>query len=433
MPRRPTATPDPSVSVTPAEAAALSADLRAWYHAHRRVLPWREQPAPWRVWVSEVMLQQTQVDTVLPYFEAFLARFPAPSALAAASLDEVQALWSGLGYYRRARLLQAGAASVASLPGGEVPSDVESLRAIPGIGPYTAGAIASIAFGAAVPLVDGNVERVLSRLVALPVESDGPAGKRLLWELAAALVSPDDPSSHNQGLMELGALVCAPARPSCERCPWAGRCRARASGDPTAFPRKRPRRAPTPVHAVALAIAPHAGSDQLLFARRPADGLLGGLWGLPETPFLSTDTPARSHLERLLAELEEGLGVPLATGPILGEVVHVFTHRTLTLSVVTASPLRPPEGLRACGTDLAWGPRVPAPDGSLPFSTLARKTLALVHRSRLSERQTTPEARPGGSATGKLTKRRTKGARQLPLDLGAPTPLPVTPKVDLEP
>jgi A/G-specific adenine glycosylase len=414
MPRPPKEPEGPIVALTPAEAEALSRDLRGWYARSRRQLPWRENPTPWRVWVSEVMLQQTQVDTVIPYFEAFIDRFPTPSALAAASLDEVQTLWSGLGYYRRARMLHAGAVVVATRLDGIVPSDVEGLRAIPGIGPYTAGAIASIAFGKAAPLVDGNVERVLARLTGLTFESDSPAGKRVLWALAGALVSPDDPSAHNQGLMELGALVCTPARPACDRCPWAHPCRARAEGDPTAFPRKRPRKAPASVHAVALALRPHAASPHLLLARRPADGLLGGLWGLPETAYLAPGEPVAPYVSGLLDFLGERLGVPLALGPRLGEVVHVFTHRHLTLALheatpaeplpaVVPGPLPPPPDAAEAPTELAWERVPPPPDSVFALSTLARKALALAAGHTLTERQTALTGATGpssGSAPG---------------------------------
>ncbi len=364
-----------------ASRRGLSDSLRSWFAGARRALPWRDAPTPWRVWVSEVMLQQTQVDTVIPYFHAFIARFPDPATLAAASLDDVLARWSGLGYYRRARLLHAGAIAVAERHGGELPRDPSVLRTLPGVGPYTAGAIASIAFGVRAPLVDGNVERVLSRLVALEDPSDGTAGKRRLWTLAEALVSPEDPSAHNQGLMELGALVCTPARPACEACPWAPACRGRASGRPTDWPLKLPRRAPTSVQGVALAIRPHAGSDLVLLARRPADGLLAGLWGLPETRW---DGAGEPELSELLASLGERLGVPLAGGSSLGHVVHAFTHRSLTLEVRTASNTRAWSTQIEAGMiddGLAWAPV--SGDGVLALSTLARKSLALLAASRV--------------------------------------------------
>ncbi len=207
-----------------------------WFRAGHRDLPWRRTREPYRVWVSEIMLQQTRVEVVVPYYERFVARFPTPHALADAPLDDVLAAWSGLGYYRRARQLHAAAALVVREHAGDLPADDEALRALPGIGRYTAGAIRSIAFGHAAPIVDGNVARVLSRLFALAGGPGDAAWEKRLWTLAAALVPAADPSAFNQGLMELGATVCTPRAPRCDACPLARFCKAHAAGREEAFP-----------------------------------------------------------------------------------------------------------------------------------------------------------------------------------------------------
>ncbi|MFO0749566.1 MAG: A/G-specific adenine glycosylase [Myxococcota bacterium] len=254
------------------EPDPLRASLRAWYLRQKRALPWRDAPTPYRVWVSEIMLQQTQVATVLPYFERFVTAFPSVERLAAADESEVMTLWSGLGYYRRARMLHAAAKVVAAEHGGQLPASVDGLAALPGIGRYTAGAIASIAFGIRAPVLDGNVARVLSRLVALPDHIDGGPGQKALWALAEALVPSDDPSTHNQAMMELGALVCTPKSPACGSCPWAGACAAHAAGSELDYPSKKPRAAPKAVFAVAGYLPEGLAGDRVLLARRPPMG-----------------------------------------------------------------------------------------------------------------------------------------------------------------
>ncbi len=359
------ATPD----LDPARTLALRDALAAWYAAARRPLPWRLDPTPWRVWVSEIMCQQTQVATVVPYFHRFLAAFPDVRALAAAPEADVLALWAGLGYYRRCRNLQAGAREVVARHHGRIPADLDALLALPGVGRYTAGAIASIAFGLPAPLVDGNVARVLSRLSAQTEPVDSTAGARLQWALAEALLDPRAPSRHNQALMELGALVCTPRAPRCADCPLAPACAARALGAPEAYPVKRPKRAPAAVRAVCgLARRPDGA---VLLARRPDDALLGGLWELPGDDH-PADTPAPAALG---AAFRARLGLSPVVGPHLADVDHVFTHRRLRLSVHAvalpdpAAPAPPPSWY----TDLRWV----APDAlaSLPLSRLTQKVL----------------------------------------------------------
>ncbi len=252
---------------------ALRSALLDFYDAGRRDLPWRRSPDPYGVWVSEVMLQQTRVDTVVPYYERWMRRFPDVEAVADAALDEVLLLWEGLGYYRRARHLHRAARVVRERHGGALPGSYGALRALPGVGEYTAGAVASIAFGEVVPAVDGNARRVLSRLFDLA--DPRPAELR---ELAARLVDPRRPGDWNQAVMELGATVCVPRTPRCGICPVAMWCRALEHGRVAQRPAP-PRRAR--VRAADFAALALVRAGQVLLVRRPAEGLLGGMWSLP--------------------------------------------------------------------------------------------------------------------------------------------------------
>ncbi len=259
----------------------ISRGVVAFYRAHRRELPWRNTADPYAVWVSEIMLQQTRVATVIPYYERWLARFPTVEALAAAPLDDVLAHWSGLGYYSRARNLHRGAGEVVARWNGALPAAVADLRRLPGIGRYTAGAIASLAFGRREPIVDGNVARVLARVFAIEDSIKSAAGQRRLWQLAADLVPEDSPGDFNQGLMELGATVCTAPRPRCEACPLSACCDARAAGRERELPvvPARVRDADKPQIAEVAAWVVRGG--RLLLAQRPQRGLYGGLWELP--------------------------------------------------------------------------------------------------------------------------------------------------------
>ncbi|HUJ57371.1 MAG TPA: A/G-specific adenine glycosylase [Kofleriaceae bacterium] len=263
------------------EPAAIASAIVAHYASVRRALPWRATRDPYAIWVSEIMLQQTRVATVIPYWQRWMARFPTASALAEAPLDDVLAAWAGLGYYSRARNLHAGARAVAERFGGALPARAAELRAVPGIGPYTAGAIASIAFGERAPLVDGNVARVLARVYAIDHDIKSSAGQRALWaragELMAALPDGAAPGDLNQGLMELGATICAPA-PRCPTCPLHAACATRGDARPVAAPRKRADQLPVLARA-ALWIADR---EELVLARRAPRGLYGGLWELPQ-------------------------------------------------------------------------------------------------------------------------------------------------------
>ncbi len=278
------------------------------------------------------MLQQTQVSVVLPYWTAFLARFPDVAALARASLDDVLSAWRGLGYYARARNLHRAARAVVDRHGGRIPDDVDALRALPGFGRYTVGAVASIAFGRAVPLVDGNVARVLARLFGVEGATGEAGREKRLWALAEALVEGERPGDWNQALMELGATVCRPEQPACLLCPLRGHCVALASGKVAEIPTPK---VPARRRALHVAVAAVRRGDEILLVRREGTGLFGGLWELP-----GVECAPGGELEALRARW------PGVTGHPLGRVERTLTHRALTLEIFAVERLRPPDGAR---------------------------------------------------------------------------------------
>ena len=310
----------------------VSADLLRWYDRHRRVLPWRaapgETPDPYRVWLSEIMLQQTTVAAVGPYFQRFLARWPTVESLAAASWEELSAMWAGLGYYARARNLLACAREVAAR--GGFPADEAGLLALPGIGPYTAGAIAAIAFNRPAAAVDGNVERVVTRLRAL--ETPLPQAKPQVRTHVLTLIPPDRPGDFAQAVMDLGATICTPRRPACALCPLREGCAACKAGNAEIFPVKAPRKLRPVRHGLAYLIERADGA--LLLRRRPAKGLLAGMAEIPGSDWLPTCPEPSPPLE-------------LSFRPLVGEVVHVFTHFELRVKVLAAHArmdVPPPDG-----------------------------------------------------------------------------------------
>lgn len=283
-------------------------------------MPWRRTKDPYRILLAEYILQRTRVASGMPYYERFLARFPDVSALAAASEEEVLRAWEGLGFYRRARNLHAAAKAIVRDHGGRIPSDAAILATLPGVGPYTAGAVASIAFGEAVPAVDGNAVRVLSRLFRIESDVTRPPGRRRIEELARALVPSDRPGAFNQALMELGATVCLPLRPSCDRCPFRGICQALAGGVQTSLPRVPERRAPK---AVPVAFAYLSSRGRTLLVRRPASVLLGGLWSLP-----GGEVPAGRRKDEVLRDLvAEQTGLRVTVEDEVAPIAHTFSHR----------------------------------------------------------------------------------------------------------
>lgn len=314
----------------------LASKLLRWYRAHARTLPWRGHPNPYAVWVSEIMLQQTRVEAVIPYFERWMDRFPSVQLLADASEQEVLTLWEGLGYYSRARNLHKAARQVVDEFDGQLPRSVDALRKLPGIGRYTAGAIASMAFGLDEPTLDGNIRRVFARLFNVEIPADSTEGEKLLWQLAAENLPKGKAGDFNQALMDLGATICLPKKPRCEDCPLKTDCQSRALGLQEARPVLKPKaEVPHVVHAAAVLVTQIAREaspqgDNLrytLLAKRPSRGLLGGMWEFPNGP-VSGD-PARG----LPKALKTGYGLTVRAGEALGIVNHAYTHFHVTVHV----------------------------------------------------------------------------------------------------
>lgn len=340
----------------PSDIAALRAALLDWYDAHARSLPWRAPPGaaartdPYRVWLSEVMLQQTTVPHATPYFERFTARWPTVTALADVADADLMAAWAGLGYYARARNLLACARAVARDHGGVFPDTEAGLLALPGVGAYTAAAVAAIAYDRPANVVDGNVERVVARLFA--IETLVPAARPELRRLAAGLVTEDRPGDWAQALMDLGSTVCRPKSPLCPICPVSGFCAGRATGTPERFPLKAPKAARPHRHGVAWVL--RDGQGRVALVRRPDKGLLGGMVGLP-TGDWSSD--ALDDCPPLAADWADA-----------GAIEHVFTHFSLTLWVRVA---------QGAG-DFLW---TPEDEASAALPTVFRKALIASSRS----------------------------------------------------
>lgn len=265
----------------PAEGEGIQDALLGWQRvAGRHDLPWQHPRTPYRVWVSEVMLQQTRVETAIPYFERFMERFPDAATLAHSREDEVLALWSGLGYYRRARNLRAAALRIVEHHGGEPPTSLEELKALPGVGPSTAGAIRSLGHGLPAPILDGNVKRILARVFRIPGWPGRAPVERVLWEHASALVPTEEAARFNQALMDLGASICTPSAPACTTCPIEAFCGARADDAQVRYPEPRPGKVSRRVETTRMLVLHHSGS--VLLVRRPPSGVWAGLWSLPE-------------------------------------------------------------------------------------------------------------------------------------------------------
>lgn len=302
----------------------INAYLLAWHQTQARDLPWRRERSPYSVWVSETMLQQTQVDTVIPYYLRWMARFPSLGDLAQAPLDDVLKAWEGLGYYARARNLHQAARMVIAEHGGQVPADPALLSRLPGIGRYTLGAIRSLAFGQDAAVLDGNVKRVLSRVFAIEGDPATNAVHKQLWQLAEALVPPGRAGEFNEALMDLGATICTPRSPACPACPLQTVCQAHLQGREAEFPHKTPRKR-TPQYPVASGIVWRDG--RVLIAQRPLDGLLGGLWEFPGGKQEAGETLPQC----LQRELGEELAIEVEVGELLARVEHAFTHFRITL------------------------------------------------------------------------------------------------------
>jgi A/G-specific adenine glycosylase len=347
--------------------AGLRRSLLAWYRKSRRDLPWRRSRDPYAIWISESMLQQTRVETVIPYYERFLARFPDVQSLADADQEDVLGLWAGLGYYSRARNLHAAARAVVDEHDGRVPDDAERLRSLPGVGRYTAGAVASIAFDRPEPVVDGNVVRVLSRLEGIEEDVRAPSVLERIWGSAAALARCRAPGDLNQALMELGATICTPRAPRCDRCPIARRCVARAKGIQETLPVKSKRVKRRAVEAVGGLVVRRG---RVLAVQRPQRGLMAGMWELPGGDV----TKGEAADSAILRTLRERVGLSIAGASALGVVDHTFTHLDLRLHVYRCTDASGRVSLDGFDAH-RW--LAPAAVHALPHGAATRKALAL--------------------------------------------------------
>jgi A/G-specific adenine glycosylase len=344
---------------------AIRTKLLAWFRQYQRDLPWRRDRDPYKIWVSEVMLQQTKVDTVVPYFERFISAFPSLEALADAGEEEVLKHWEGLGYYSRVRHLHAAVREVRERYNAQVPKTPEQLLSLKGVGSYTAGAILSIAYGQAVPAVDGNVMRVVSRLLLIEDDIAKPKTKKKIETLVQLMIPKDDASFFNQALMELGALVCRPKQPDCVNCPLLSDCAAYKTGRQTALPVKSGKRTPRFVEMVSGMVI--NGKDEVLLHQRPQTGLLAGLWQFP-TYERKPEIPREVSLSR---SLYEAAMLKVDNWLELSEIEHVFTHLRWSVGAYLAFL---PEPFPAEGTC------VPEPYQWVGLSRLKDYTLPVVHQ-----------------------------------------------------
>jgi A/G-specific adenine glycosylase len=341
--------------------------LLEWYRRNKRDLPWRRSRDPYAIWVSEVMLQQTTVKTATPYYEAFTARFPTVAKLAGSEEEEVLAAWSGLGYYHRARNLRRGARHVLAHHEGRFPKTLEAALAVPGVGLYTASAILSIAYGVPLPVVDGNVRRVLARLFALrgpQWKTDGP-----FYNRADAVLDRAQPGDWNQAVMELGATVCTPRAPACPVCPLRDECKAHAKGIEEDLPEPRTRRLTVEV-TVAVALVERKG--RVLLVRREEGRLLGRMWEIPQTSLES-----KGHAD-LVRELRERHGLEIEPGALVAQARHAITFRRIRVEAyktrLLRQPAADPERLRFA---------LPEELASLPMSSLSRKVLKAARKAQM--------------------------------------------------
>jgi A/G-specific adenine glycosylase len=307
-------------------------DLITWFSKEQRDLPWRKDRDPYRVWVSEIMLQQTRVDTVIPYFNRFLERFPTIDALAMADEDEVLKAWEGLGYYSRVRNLQSAVKEVSEKYSGIVPDTPKEISSLKGVGPYTAGAILSIAYGKPEPAVDGNVMRVFSRILSIWLDIAKPSTRKVFEEAVRALISKENPSYFNQALMELGALICTPTSPSCLLCPVCDHCHAFNEGVQTELPVKSKKKAARKLNMAAAVL--FTEDNRVVIHKRASSGLLANLWEFPNFEVSST----RSGRKQLEERMEEAYSVEatLKAG-VMTKIQHVFTHIIWDIEVYAGS------------------------------------------------------------------------------------------------
>ena len=347
----------------------LNRKLLAWYKRKQRSLPWRKTSDPYRIWISEIMLQQTQVDTVIPYYHRFLKTFSNVNALAHAPLQDVLKVWENLGYYSRARNIHAAAKVIVEKFGGQMPDNLETIKSLPGIGLYTAGAILSIAYAQALPAVDGNVRRILCRLFAIHKPVDDAKEHKQLQKLAASLIPVKHPGDFNQALMDLGATICKAKNPDCLRCPVADLCQAQLHNLQNVLPTTR--KAPAIPRRQAAAAVIRNSKDMLLVVQRPATGLLASLWKLPGG-FIEADEDLKKSLRH---SVKEELGVSIRPGKHLASVNHTYTHFRITLQAYECRLLKgtpKPLGCQNC----RWA--LPSDLNKLPLSKIDRMILSMV-------------------------------------------------------
>ena len=339
----------------------LANQLLPWWEENHSDLPWRTAvcdtpPDPYAIWVSEIMAQQTQLATVIPYFERWMTRFPTVQALASAPLDDVLKQWEGLGYYSRARNMHTAAQTIITQYDGHLPRTAQELQKLKGIGPYTAGAIASIAFGEPTAVVDGNITRVLTRLHDLPDDITHTATKKKLWALAQTHLPPQRPGDHNQALMELGQKICLPRAPLCHTCPVDALCLARQRGTQPERP-VRPPRQKTPHYDVAAGVIwrDEIGRGPFLIAQRPLDGLLGGLWEFPGGKQEQGETLAQTLIREIQEEMGIQITVPQPHTTPFTHIKHAYTHFRITLHALHAQLASPPDQIQHLGVaNHAW-------------------------------------------------------------------------------
>jgi A/G-specific adenine glycosylase len=354
---------------------SLRRSLSAWFAVNRRTLPWRETRDPYKIWVSEVMLQQTQVSTAIPYYTSFLDEFPYVSTLAAASQERVLKSWEGLGYYARARNLHRAAVEVCDRYQGRVPDEPVAFRSLPGVGDYICAAVQSIAFGAPLAVVDGNVKRVLARLFEIDTPVNRPAGQREFQEAADRLLERGDPGTFNQAVMELGALVCRPAAPDCAACPVSSGCAAHTTGGQRVLP-VRDKRRPRPTQHVAVGVVENG--DRILVTRRKPEGLLGGLWEFPGGKIEEGESAA----DACAREVREETGLDVEVVGHVVRVSHGYTHFKAELDVFRCR-YRGGDVVLDGPVDYRWIRLAEIHD--LPIPGASHKILAHLEKSRRKE------------------------------------------------
>lgn len=335
------------MKIKDAKARRIRKALVRWYLKHKRKMPWRETGDPYRIWLSEVMLQQTQVKTVIPYYHRFLERFPTIQDLARADLQDILKMWEGLGYYARARNFHRAAGVVTSSYGGNVPDDWETFLQLPGVGEYTAAAVQSLAFGHPHAVVDGNVKRVLARLFVVADPINKPKTYKLLKNIARVLLDRKQPGYFNQAIMELGALICKPANPNCDRCPVQNDCISYQRGQVDAFPKKEKRK---PVPKLLMVAGVIRKKGRLLITRRKPEGLLGGLWEFPGGEL----QPGEDAATGCIRTIREKTGLKVDVDQHLANVDHAYTHFKIHLEVF-ACQVQPGSRVRLSGpVDFDW-------------------------------------------------------------------------------